>query len=48
MWTVAKIKTKELNIFKKKLVERFGEDTKFYHPKIQHHKYIKNKIKKYT
>ena len=46
MWTVAKIKTKELNIFKKKLVERFGEDTKFYHPKIQHHKYIKNKIKK--
>ena len=47
MWTVAKIKTKELNIFKKNLIEKFGKNTKFYHPKIQHHKYINNKIRKF-
>ena len=47
MWVVAKIKTKELNIFKKKLAGRFGEETKFYYPKIQYQKNINNKIKKF-
>jgi len=47
MWIVAKVKRKELNFFKKKLVEEFGENTQFYYPKLQYQRYIKNKIKKF-
>ena len=46
MWVVAKIKKKEINIFKKKLNEKFKNEIKFYYPKIQEHKYEKNKLKK--
>ena len=47
MWTVAKIKKKELKVFKEKLVEKFGANTEFYCPKIEHHKYFKNKLQKF-
>ena len=47
MWMVAKIKVKELNIFKKELIEKFGSEIKFYYPKIEYQKYIKNKLKKF-
>ena len=47
MWAIAKIKKKELNSFRKKLIDEFGESIKFYSPKIQHHKYFKNKLKKF-
>ena len=47
MWVVAKIKKSEINIFKKKLVEKLDDSIKFYCPKILHHKYFKNKIKKF-
>ena len=46
MWMVAKIKKKESHIFMKKLVKEFDSGIKFYNPKIQYEKYIKNKIKK--
>lgn len=46
MWVVAKIKIKELNIFKEKLTKKFGHEVKFYHPKIECHEYCNNKIKK--
>ena len=42
MWVVAKIKSKELNIFKKNLSEKLGENTKFYCPKIVYYKNAKN------
>jgi len=45
MWAVAKIKQKELHIFKRKMVEKFGMEVKFYYPKVQHEKFFKNKIK---
>jgi len=47
MWVVAKIKKKELSLFKEKLVEKLGKEIKFYSPKIQYQKYFKNKIKKF-
>ena len=46
MWVVAKIKKSELNIFQKQLIEKFDSDIKFYYPKIQEHKYVRNKLKK--
>ena len=46
MWLVAKIKKKELSLFKRELTKKFGPGIKFYNPKIQYQKYIKNKIKK--
>ena len=46
MWLVAKIKKNEINVFKKKLNEKFKNEIKFYYPKIQVHKYEKNKFKK--
>ena len=46
MWIVAKVKTKEINIFKKKLFEKLGKDIKFYHPKIEYYKYFKDKSKR--
>ena len=46
MWIVAKIKKKELNIFKKKLIDKFGKEVKFYYPIIQYYQQSRNKIKK--
>ena len=46
MWVVAKVKTKELSIFKKNLIEKLGKDTKFYHPKIEYYKYFGYKVKR--
>lgn len=46
MWVVAKIKKKELHLFKNKLIKKFDSQIKFYNPKIQYQKCIKNKIKK--
>ena len=46
MWVVAKVKKKELHTFKKELSEKLGIEVKYYNPKIIHHKYFKNKIKK--
>ena len=36
MWVVAKIKKKEVKIFKKDLIEKLGKDTLFYCPKIEY------------
>ena len=47
MWVVAKIKIKNLNIFKKDLAEKIGEDVKFYHPKLEYNKYFGNRVKKF-
>jgi len=47
MWVVAKIKRKELNIFKKKLTEKFGKEVKFYYPKIEYYQRSRNKLKKF-
>ena len=35
MWAVAKIKKKELNIFKKNLAEQLNNNIQFYYPKFQ-------------
>jgi len=43
---VAKIKKKELHLFKEELIKKFGPEIKFYSPKIQYQKCIKNRIKK--
>ena len=47
MWTVAKIKIKNLNTFKKNLAEKVGDDIKFYYPKVEYHKYFGNKVKRF-
>ena len=47
MWIVAKIKVKDINIFKKNLEEKFGEEIKFYSPKILLSQNLKNKIKQF-
>jgi len=47
MWVVAKIKIKNLNTFKKNLVEKLGEGIDFYQPKIEYHKYFGTKVKRF-
>ena len=47
MWVVAKIKIKNLNIFKKNLAENIGSDIKFYYPKIEFYKRFGNKVKRF-
>ena len=47
MWVVAKIKIKNLNVFKKDLTEKIGNDIKFYHPKIEYHAYFGDKAKRF-
>ena len=47
MWVVAKIKKKQLNIFKKNLIDKFGCQTKFYSPKIQYQRYTRNKLQRF-
>ena len=46
MWVVAKIKKKEVKIFKKNMIEKSGKDTQFYCPKIEYQQYLRKKIKK--
>ena len=46
MWVVAKIKKRELNFFKKDLINKVGKDIKFYYPKIEYYKYFANKVKR--
>ena len=46
MWIVAKVRTKELSIFKNNLLEKLGKDIKFYHPKVEYYKYFKDKMKR--
>ena len=46
MWVVAKVKTKKLSIFKKNLIEKLGNDTQFYHPKVEYQRYFGDKLKK--
>tara|TARA_Y100001970_G_C13942892_1_gene704110 strand:- start:164 stop:664 length:501 start_codon:yes stop_codon:yes gene_type:complete len=47
MWVVAKIKIKNLNTFKKDVIDKVGNDTKFYQPKFEYHKFFGSKIKKF-
>ena len=47
MWIVAKIKSKELEVFKDNLIKKFGKETKFYYPKIEYQRYLKNKPRKF-
>ena len=47
MWIVAKVKIKKLNTFKKDLDEKMYSKVKFYHPKIECHKFFGDKIKTY-
>ena len=48
MWVVAKIKSNEIDIFKKELEKRLETKPLFYNPKIQVEKNQKTKIKKYS
>ena len=47
MWIVAKVKKRELNLFKMELIKKFGLEIQFYNPKIQYQKHIKNKTRKF-
>lgn len=47
MWAVAKIKIKNLNTFKKDLIEKIGNGIKFYHPKFEYHRNFGNKVKRF-
>ncbi len=47
MWVVAKIKLKNLNVFKKDLVKKVGNDIEFYQPKIEYHRYFGDKVKRF-
>ena len=47
MWIVAKVRTKDLNIFKKNLAEKIGSDIKFYQPKIEYYKNFGDKVKRF-
>ena len=46
MWIVAKIKKRELHLFKKELIKKFSKGITFYNPKVQYSRYFKNKTKK--
>ena len=46
MWAVAKIKKSEFEMFKRELINKAGADIKFYCPKIEYHRYFKNKVKR--
>ena len=47
MWTVAKVKKNQINTFKKNSSDLLGEKIKFYTPKIEYTRYLKNKVKKF-
>jgi len=44
MWVVAKIKKREIGIFKEELIKKAGKDIQFYCPKIEYHQYFNNKV----
>ena len=44
MWLVAKIKRKEIKIFKENLLKETGQDLEFYCPKIEYHQYFNNRV----
>ena len=44
MWVVAKIKKREIGIFKEDLIKKAGKDIQFYCPKIEYHQYFNNKV----
>ena len=46
MWIVAKLKISNLNIFKRELTKKFGEEIKFYQPKIEYHQNFGSKVKR--
>ena len=46
MWIVAKIKPKEVNCFRKNMIEKSGENIQFYCPKIEYHQYFNNRVKR--
>ena len=48
MWVVAKIKYRELDIFKRELAKKLNTKPLFYNPRIQVEKNQKNKIRKYS
>ena len=47
MWVVAKIKIKDIEIFKKHFVEKCGDEINFYTPKFLFSQHYKDKIKKF-
>ena len=47
MWIVAKIKSKELDIFKDNLINKFDRNIEFYYPKIEYTRYFGNQAKKF-
>lgn len=47
MWLVAKIKVKEIDIFKKSLNKKIGDKVRFYLPKFLYKKKIRDKYVKY-
>ena len=47
MWIVAKIKSKELDIFKDNLINKFDKNIEFYYPKIEYIRYFGNQTKKF-
>ena len=46
MWAVAKIKTSEIETFKKDLINKTGKNIIFYCPKIEYDQYFRNKLKR--
>ena len=46
MWVVAKIKKKEIEIFKKDLVKKSGQNIEFYYPKIEYYQNVRNKTRR--
>jgi len=46
MWLVARIKIKDIKIFKLKLIEKYGDEISFYSPKILFSQNYSDKIKK--
>jgi len=47
MWIVAKVKFREINIFKKDLTDKVGGKVNFYSPTVECQQVTKNKVKKY-
>ena len=47
MWVVAKIKKREIEIFKEELIKKTGKDIQFYCPRIEYHQYFKNKVHRF-
>ena len=47
MWAIAKIKKKEIKIFKEDLIKEVGKEVKFYCPKIEYIRYSGDKAKRF-